>query len=367
VAGATASGGAGTGGNGGSSSAGAGGAGPEHVVGNCDGLGALDEWQDITPSEVDLSDNGIVEVLADPVHTGTIYTSGDKRGIFRSTDCGATWTKVNTGTNGTVLDSGTQWSMAIDPVDPEVLYAGNLYGSDPSLFKSTDGGENFEALFPPGSEVANTVEYNFTQEVAMDPTDHQHLVVSFHANCKGDYAPMCMAESKDSGESWRLFKGPTSGWVENARPLVLGSTTFLYATAGDGVYYTSDSGATWETLANIGGAGHQLYHAADGNYYVGTQWGVKRSADGYAWSSIDGAPNGDAMIGDGTRLFTGWPPCCGNTQPFSTASESDGTDWTTLPSPDLTGRRVVYFAYDPDHHVLYAALSKGGLLRMVTQ
>ena len=62
---------------------------------------------------------------------------------------------------------------------------------------------------PPGSEIAMTVDYNFLQEVSMDPTDPAHLVVSFHADCKGAYAPMCMAESKDSGTTWRLFKGPT--------------------------------------------------------------------------------------------------------------------------------------------------------------
>src|SRR5262249_28169365 len=132
---------------------------------------------------------------------------------------------------------------------PQVLYAGSLYGKDLTLLKSTNGGVDWDSLFPPGSEVARTVDAGgFLQELSMDPTDHRHIVVSFHANCKGAYAPMCMAETKDSGASWRLFKGPTNGWGEDSRPLVLNSTTWLYATNLNGLYYTADSGATWEKV-----------------------------------------------------------------------------------------------------------------------
>jgi hypothetical protein len=247
-----------------------------------------------------------------------------------------------------------------------VLYANNLYGAPPSLFKSTNGGVDWKDLFPEGSEVANTVEYNFTQEVSMDPTDPEHLVVSFHANCKGDYAPMCMAESTNGGDAWRLFKGPTGGWGEDARPQVLNATTFLYTTQGDGVFYTSDNGATWDTAPGIGGAGHQFYFT-NGYYYLGSKYGVHRSSDFHTWSHIDPSPVSDGLIGDGQRLFTGYQSCCGDKQPFSWASESDGTDWQELASPDLAGKRVVYFAYDPDHHVLYCAMASGGLWRMVTQ
>jgi hypothetical protein len=339
--------------------------GPPHVVGTCNGLGAVNAWENITPAGADLSDNGIVEILTDPMAAGTIYTSADKQGIFRSTDCGATFAKINTGRNGAVLDTGTQWSMAIDRADTKVLYAGNLYGTNLSLFKSVNGGVDWDDLFPPGSEVANTVASTFVQEVSMDPTDPKHLVVSFHNNCTGAYAPMCLSESKDAGSTWRLFKGPAGGWVENARPIVLDAHTLLYATALDGLFYSGDSGGTW---AKVGaGAGHQIYRAKDGNYYLGTAYGVARSSDGRTWTQIQGSPNSDGIIGDGQRMFTGWPTCCGNTQPFWTASETDGTTWTKLPSPDLSRGRFPYFAYEADHHVLYVATSKTGLWRMVTR
>ncbi|HEV8244951.1 MAG TPA: hypothetical protein VGP93_04255 [Polyangiaceae bacterium] len=343
---------------------GSGGSGPAHVVGTCEGLGAVDEWQFITPSQVDAgSEYGVTQVLTDPIHAGTVYVGTDKRGVFKSTDCGATWTKIDTGNYANVIDSGIEWEMEIDPVNPDLLFAGSLYGGDPSLLRSTNAGVDWASLWPEGSNVASTVEYNFLQELSVDPTDHEHLVVSFHAPCKGDYAPMCMGESNDSGATWRLFKGPASGWVENSRPLVLGATTWLYATWADGLFYTSDSGESWE---NVGAGGGSFYQRQDGTYFLANYQAIFQSSDGHVWTKIEGSPGGAAIKGDGQRMFTSAYYCCNSKQPFFVSTESDGTAWTTLPSPTLD-HGASSLAIDADHHILYAAVTAGGLLRMVTQ
>lgn len=358
----------GSGGAGGAAggSGGAGGSsGIPHVVGACDGLGAVDHFENITPPAVDPSvGNGIVQILVDPIHAGTIYAGTEKKGLFRSTNCGAAWTKVNTGRNAAVLDSGILWSMALDPVDTNVIYAGSLYGSDVSLFKSVNGGVDWDSTAPPGSEIYMTVQYNFFQDLSMDPTDHKHVVVTFHANCTGPTGPQCMAETKDSGATWRLFKGPLGGWGEGAGPLVLGSTTWLLGTTQNGLFYTSDSGTTWEKVAP--GADHQMYHSPSGSFYTGSDYGVNRSSDAHKWTQIAGSPNGYGIIGDGKRLFNSLRNSGSNQQPYFTAQESDPTKWTPLASPNMT-HGTVYFGYDADHHVLYSANTNSGLWRMVTQ
>jgi hypothetical protein len=339
---------------------------PVHTVGACDKLGPIDKWEDISPPQVNLTlHTAMVGVIVDPLHSGTLYAGTERQGLYKSADCGANWTKINTGRNGAILDTGAQWSMAIDPVDSRVIFTANGYGKDVSLFKSTNGGVDWDSVFPATSEVAKAVEYNFTQEVSMDPTDHRHLVVSFHANCKAPYPPGCMAETKDSGATWRIFKGPAQGWIEDARPIVLGGSKFLYVTGLDGLFYTADSGANWEKVG--GGGGHQIYRAKSGSYYIGTSSGLMQSADGHAWTKIMKSPNGDAMMGDGQRIFTSWPPCCGQPlQPFFTTAEGDGTVWKTYASPMIKAK-AKYFAYDPDHHVLYSSNNNSGLWRVVTQ
>jgi hypothetical protein len=348
---------------GGAGSSGDGG-GPPHVVGACDGLGAVDQLENITPPGVDLSGNGITQILVDRVNAGTIYVGTDKKGLHKSTDCGATWAKVNTGRNADIMDGGTLWSMALDYVEPDVIYAGSLYSSDSSLFKSTNGGVDWDSLFPAGSEVAQTVEYNFFQDLSMDPTDHKHIVVSFHANCKGATGAGCMAETKDSGATWRIFKNPTGGWEEGAAPLTLGPTTWLLRTVMNGLYYTSDSGATWEKVGP--GACPQAYHAANGTWYAASLYGVFRSADGHAWTKIDGSPNGYGIVGDGKRIFDSLRDSGSGQQPYLSAPESDPTTWTTVASPNMA-HGGVYLGYDADHHLLYSANTASGFWRMVTQ
>jgi photosystem II stability/assembly factor-like uncharacterized protein len=338
---------------------------PAHVVGNCSGLAAVDKFENITPPNIDLSGSGITNMLVDPVRTGTIFAGTDHQGLFKSTDCGSTWTKINTGQNGAVLDSGLLWSMDIDPVNPDTLYAGSLYGTDPSLLKSTNGGVDWASVMPPGSPVAQTVQYNFFQDLSLDPTNPQHIVVTFHAPCMGQYAPSCMAQTMDGGNTWQLFLSATSMWEEGAGPLVLGPTTWLLGTTVDGVFYTSDSGGHWEKVAPF--ANRQMYRTQDQSaYYLGGPEGLYTSPDAHVWTAIANSPAGFGIIGDGKRLFTSLRTAGTNQQPYFTSAESDGMTWVPYTSPNMAAG-AVYLRYDADHHLLYSANTSSGLWRVVTQ
>jgi len=121
--------------NGGAGSSGAGGAPiekPPATVAACDALPAAGKWEQITPPGVATSD----ALALDPFTAGTLWLGADPNGggtpglcgLFKSTDCGATWKHVNTGTNGSAVDGSHMWSFAIDPVDAGVIYAVGAYG-----------------------------------------------------------------------------------------------------------------------------------------------------------------------------------------------------------------------------------------------
>jgi len=95
----------------------------------------------------------IVNLLAiDPAHTGVLYAVGAEgsdgvpqgfRGLFKSTDSGASWTPIGNGL-ASLLDTGSNMTaLVFDPADSNILYAGTAGGG---VFKSSDGGANWSGF-----------------------------------------------------------------------------------------------------------------------------------------------------------------------------------------------------------------------------
>jgi hypothetical protein len=335
---------------------------------------SVGKWENITPPVMVPADYKgplmVVNVAVSPQDPSVVYTSigreaaGNAFGMFKSTDCGATWKKINTGKNAAAIDSGYQWTIVIDPVNSQNIFVSNGYGAPPSLFKSTDGGVNWDQIFTDDSLVAKTVEYNFTQGVAMDPADPQHLAVSFHANCKGEYGPMCMAETRDGGATWTLFHGPTMGWSEGAGPLLFGGNRMLFAAPFTGLFYTEDVGATWKKVAEDAYAA--AYHSPNGTWFVGSNGGIIQSKDdGKTWSKVEGAPRTVGLVGDGETLFATFQNE-NSGQPMYSAPENNPSKWTNLKTPEMKQGGSA-MAYDPDHHIIYSSNYTAGLWRMITR
>jgi photosystem II stability/assembly factor-like uncharacterized protein len=345
-------------GNGGANDSDAGG-GP-HVVRPCNQLPVAGTWEDITPPGLHGKLYPAGAVVINPKDPTMVYAgSGFGGGLFKSTDCGATWGHINTGKNGAVLDDGRLWDIVIDPLDPQVLYSVNGYGTN-GVWKTTNGGVDWENTTPNNSEVGKTANGNFASIISMDPGNHLHLVVAFHSGCSGAYAPSCQAETNDGGTTWRLFKVPGGG--EGSGPVVINATTWVFGVY-QGLYLTSDSGATWNIAIGQQNCHYQMYTGQDGRYYLGCSGGlITSSGDGRQWSLVPKA--GDhlqGLAGDGKSMFAG--------QQFGShyfrIPEADPSHFTELPNPDGNNDGGYFMAYDSDHHILYSAEIPNGFWRMV--
>jgi len=351
---------------GGAGAAGSGGAGGSTIIPKasaCNGLPAVGTWDRVGPPGI----NDMNAVMVDPFDAAIVWL-GTGRGVFKSTDCGATWMHVSTGRHGADIDKGGLVSMAADPVTPGVLYTVAIYGAQ-GLWKSTNGGVDWDPLFPADSEVAKTVQYNFIDSISMDPTNHMHLVVGTHADCLAPYAPTCEAESTDGGATWRLFKQPGTVWQEQAGPFVIDATSWVYG-APTGLYLTTDHGVTWKdvTPSNAGFGGgevenHEIRRGRDGTYYLSAYQGIAKSIDGHTWSLI---PNSGWQT-------VGLAACNGQlyssnqwSSDYHTASDTDTTKWTKMPPPPAPGNQGAPFLdCDAAHHLLYSSNFVGGLWRLV--
>ena len=340
--------------------------GARNVVLPCPSLGSVTAplWDNLSPSISAAANVDYRDFRIDPQNSATVYLGTANQGIYRTQDCGSTWVKINTGTNGDIIDNGIVWSMDIDRQNSQVIWAnaGFSYGHNAAnthhvngvVFKSTNGGVDWAEMLPAG--------YGDISKLTLDAGDGQHVLVSFHANCTGS-PPACLssvlAESKDSGATWNFVPAPTS-WKEGDGQCMIDSKTWLFGAPFDGIWRTTDSGTNWAKVY-AGYASANCFLLPGGAYYVASAQGVRASQDGgLTWTSI-GAPS-YGLSGDSTTLFAS-----NNGPPYQMAAQASpvvNTKWTTLPSPSgITAPNGARLEYDADHRLLYSSNHTGGFWR----
>lgn len=351
-----------------------------HTVLACNQLAAKGTWENITPPLTTLAGPAPCEFggafAIDAKNAGTVYLGSCNQGIWKTTDCGATWVHVNKGKNGDVLDAGRQWYFDIDPVESNILYTNTGFGAKSNgAFKSTNGGVDWEQMWPPSDpKLANLVDNGFAGVLRLDPANRAHVMLTFHAPCKGGPSDACIAESKDSGASWNIVWG-RPGWVggEGMTTWFLDSTTWLFGSQTNGLWRSTDAGGSW-TLLDATAEGHgggELYRATNGTFYLPVNQGILRSPDGSQWSLMKAAGLMIGLTGDGTTMWasSGFPWGRGQNPPpylpFWSSAETDGRTWIQLASPKLSNGGQLGF--ESDHGILYASNLSEGFWRVVVK
>lgn len=208
---------------------------------------------------------GILTLVIDPSMPSTLYAATMKSGIFKSTDGGQTWTATSNDLTNTNI-----WSIALDPVTPNILYVGahDCPGTK-GVFKSTNGGANWTP--------ANTGLDTMINDIALDPLAPGTL---YTATGSGG-----IFKSTDSGGSWnQINTGLNTDWI-NDLAIDPVTTTTLYAVGGNnGVFKSVDGGGSWRAI-NTGLTDLVVYTLAIDpkspmTLYTGTYQGAFKSTDG---------------------------------------------------------------------------------------
>jgi len=178
-------------------------------------------------------------LILDPNDRETLYVAADgvdwnpTTGIFKSTDGGSTW--VPAGLQGKEGDLGGGPNLvAIDPRHPQTLYADRGAG----LLKSTDGGSTWHRAGPPGRDVL---------VLAIDPLDSETL----YAGTDGG-----IFKSMDGGRNWTILRAGRQArdWSE-VLALDPSNPATLYVPGDGSVLKSTDSGRSWKaSTAGLGGA-----------------------------------------------------------------------------------------------------------------
>lgn len=356
--------------DGGTTDAGAGGT-AAHVVVPCDSA-KVGVWEDITPpgvvSDPDFSAKkgfGTNAFVIDGSNSANITLGTDGIGIYRTTNCGSSWTHINTGQNAAALDGGTQWSMAIDPVDPNVIYTVSGYGTN-GVFKTTNAGIDWKQTLAP--EFAHVFVYDgFTAQVRVDPTEHLHLVVTPHFTCQAGHSETCFLETTDGGATWTVVENaPSSG--EGARITLVDHNTWFSGLGYGGLFRTGNAGMSWTRVTSADSYAYEVFHRPNGKYYLPIAFGLAQSSDGISWTTPPNSPGAHVVTTSSTRIYVATGGHCvgGHAEainPISSAPIDNATTWTVdksfsnhWSSGDLQ--------YDADHHMLYTSNCLGGFWRV---
>jgi photosystem II stability/assembly factor-like uncharacterized protein len=172
----------------------------------------------------------IQALVLHPTAPHTIFAGGDT-GLFVSANGGADWERV--GTQGEIP---TIWSLAIDPVDPQILFAGTRPAG---VYRSRDGGQTWEKL---AVDIAAecSIGVPFVTSVMVDPDDHR--VVWAGVEIDGVF------QSLDGGDTWAHVE--TGLYDPDIHAMAIAATTpkRVYASTAREVFASINQGETWQPL-----------------------------------------------------------------------------------------------------------------------
>ncbi|KQC12114.1 MAG: hypothetical protein APR63_03370 [Desulfuromonas sp. SDB] len=191
---------------------------------------------------------GCIDIVINPRNSDTVFAAmwerirkpdyrsvgGLSSGIWRSTDNGLTWNKL---TNGLPPDSPTNGriGLAISPSNPDVIYAsyvdhpGNLMG----IWRSTDGGNSWQSrLVSPGTSSFSGFGWYFGQ-IWCDPGNANTIYL-------GDVS---LWKSTDGGQNWNTIGDQMH--VDHHAMFISDQGNFMAEGNDGGFYISTNGGNSW--------------------------------------------------------------------------------------------------------------------------
>lgn len=325
----------------------------------------LDSTEHISKIIVDHNNPEIIYVAA----PGPLWSNSKHRGLYKSTDGGATWSKI------LYIDDKTGCAdILMDPTNANVLFAStwefrrmpysfNSGGNGSGLYKSTDGGKTWR-------EIKNGLPPKPFGRIAMTlaPSDPKQMVAIVESKNTGLYI------SSDGGETWKN-QSATSNIV--ARPFYF-STIVIDPKDPKRVYrpafsfaYSSDGGYSFSEATGDGGWVHSDMHALWINpsntnvMYVGTDGGVYMSVDkGVTWQFNHGLPVGqfyhvDADMNDPYNVYGGLQDNGSWMAPSAAPGGINNSRWSNVGGGD-----GFWTVPDADGKTLYSEYQGGNMNRV---
>lgn len=245
--------------------------------------------------------DGVVRSLAvDPTDPSRIFAGADV-GLCMSKDGGAHFSLIDSPMNGM-----TVWSIAIDPINPSYIYAGTGAPSRAVMFRSVDGGKQWERLSPEIPEFCRGVNRPRILTVCVDPAESAQ--VWFGVEEGGAW------RSFDHGATWKRIDEDSAISSSDIHAIAIlppgkkqPRTTFILTV--NSIFTSTDDGNAWTGVASK--------NRFDGMYYTRTVQPVLGS-DALVLAIGDGTPGTRSKLYRSVDRGTTWAPSILHAAPNST-------------------------------------------------
>jgi len=302
---------------------------------------------------------------------GIPFEPTNDKGLYKTTDGGENWSQILF-----VNDSTGIIDMVMDPTDPDILYAAawtrvrnnfvSIAESDEAqIWKTTDGGENWEVL---EGGLPTTVESRIG--LAISPTNPQKIYALY---VDGDgYNVEGVFKTTDGGANWENLNTGFDldgvlggfGWYFGKIRVNPINDEEVYILGVD-LHRSNDGGSTWELATpiwwyyEVHADKHDLIFTPSGDMILATDGGLYKSGNGGTdWTDIENIPT--------TQFYrTAYNPHApdlyyGGAQDNGTTGGNADFDWVRLWDGD--GFHLEFHPTNPD---LYFVESQYGNLYAV--
>jgi len=241
--------------------------------------------------------HGVADMDIDPANPNVLYaalwrferkpwtfSSGSEQGgIFRSTDAGQTWKKLEKGLPKLMGRAGVK----VAPSRPNTVYV-IAESKEGSLFRSNDGGESFTKV----TDNADIVYRGFYfTDLRIDPSNEERL-----------YALAFTVQlSIDGGKTWKdsaseIHPDMHALWIDPRNP------DFLWLGTDGGVASSTDRGAKWRYHNNIPLGQYYQIHADNRQPFYSVTGGQQ---DNSTWTGPSRTRESKGIANADWRVITG--------------------------------------------------------------
>jgi photosystem II stability/assembly factor-like uncharacterized protein len=158
----------------------------------------------------------------------TLYLTLSSRDVYKSVDRGQTWTP----THLPWISPSPPWALAVDPNQPQTVYAGTWYYQG-NIYKSTDGGDNWQVK-------ANGLPAGGPSSILIGP---QQGTLLAGLSERGIY------RSRDSAENWEpANQGLRNTYIQGLAVHPWSADVVFAGVRGEGypLAASSNGGASWD-------------------------------------------------------------------------------------------------------------------------